>query len=373
MMPLALSAALSFSMVLRPQVHVHRCHASPAVASRYAPVLAQFGDFLKKGKAADGGESDEPVEYLFDPANAEEDDPDPSPPMAEEAAEPAFDASSADADASSAADDAKAQASQAAADAAGQASEAARGALASVQGVIAEAAAKAVSAVQEAAQEKLDEIAAVPTRLASAAEEAANQAVAEVRAVHSIVEQCASPAPPQNPPGDTGGHDTPGGGGHGAPNHCRAGSSEPPRKSQIPTAFGHQVPTKVADAVQAKAEQLRDDASVVVQQKVNDLKAAPGNALLDAKAAVDEQQDIAKSKVDPHGQNLVVLLVPRYAWPPRADSPALGCATHSGRAAEASQGPVGACGAAVRPGRSRRFQHAQVEQAKRERDAARRR
>jgi hypothetical protein len=133
------------------------------------------------------------------------------------------------------------------------------------------------------------------------------------------------------------------------------------------------VPTKVADAVQAKAEQLRDDASVVVQQKVNDLKAAPGNALLDAKAAVDEQQDIAKSKVDPHGQNLVVLLVPRYAWPPRADSPALGCATHSGRAAEASQGPVGACGAAVRPGRSRRFQHAQVEQAKRERDAARRR
>ena len=237
MMPLALSAALSFSMVLRPQVQVHRCHASPAV--RHAPVLAQFGDFLKKDTAnEDESESDEPVEYFFDPANAEEDDPDPSPPMAEEAAEPAFDASSA-------ASDAKAQASQAAADAAGQASEAARGALASVQGAIAEAAAKAVSAAQEAAQEKLDEIAAVPTRLASAAEEAANLAVAEARAVHSIVEQCASPAPPQNPPDDTGGTALPRGGGvggevgHGAPNHCRAGSSEPPRKSPIPTVFGH--------------------------------------------------------------------------------------------------------------------------------------
>jgi len=202
MMPLALSAALCFSMVLRPQVQVHRCHASPAVgASRHAPALAQFGDFLKKGKAVeDDGESDEPVEYFFDPANAEEDDPDLSPPMAEaeEDDEPAFDASSA-------ADDAKAQASEAAAAAASQASEAARGALASVQGAIAEAAAKAVSAVQEAAQEKLDEIAAVPAQLASAAEEAANQAVAEARAVHSIVEQCASPAPPQNLPGDTGG------------------------------------------------------------------------------------------------------------------------------------------------------------------------
>ena len=31
-------------------------------------------------------------------------------------------------------------------------------------------------------------------------------------------------------------------------------------------------------------------------------KAAPGNALIDAKAAVDEQQDIAKAKVDPHGK-----------------------------------------------------------------------
>tara|TARA_B100000795_G_scaffold8374_1_gene5946 strand:+ start:59 stop:712 length:654 start_codon:yes stop_codon:yes gene_type:complete len=200
MMPLALSAALCFSMVLRPQVQVHRCQAS-LVASRHAPALAQFGDFLKKGKAVeDDGESDEPVEYFFDPANAEEDDPDLSPPMAEaeEDDEPAFDASSA-------ADDAKAQASEAAAAAASQASEAARGALASVQGAIAEAAAKAVSAVQEAAQEKLDEIAAVPAQLASAAEEAANQAVAEARAVHSIVEQCASPAPPQNLPGDTGG------------------------------------------------------------------------------------------------------------------------------------------------------------------------
>ena len=39
-----------------------------------------------------------------------------------------------------------------------------------------------------------------------------------------------------------------------------------------------------------------------VQQKVDDAKAAPGNALLDAKAAVDEQQDIAKAKVDLHGQ-----------------------------------------------------------------------
>ena len=83
MMPLALSAALCFSMVLRPQVQVHRCQAS-SVASRHAPALAQFGDFLKKGKAVeDDGESDEPVEYFFDPANAEEDDPDPSPPMAE--------------------------------------------------------------------------------------------------------------------------------------------------------------------------------------------------------------------------------------------------------------------------------------------------
>merc|ERR1740124_799813 len=131
MMPLALSAALSFSMVLRPQVQVHRCHASPGVVSRHAPVLAQFGDFLKKDKAnEDESESDEPVEYFFDPANAEEDDPDPSPPMAEEAAEPAFEEPAFDA-------------SSAAADAAGQASEAARGALASVQGAIAEAAAKA--------------------------------------------------------------------------------------------------------------------------------------------------------------------------------------------------------------------------------------
>ena len=71
---------------------------------------------------------------------------------------------------------------------------------------------------------------------------------------------------------------------------------------RFPLCLATQVPTKVADAVQAKAEQLRDDASAAVQQKVDDAKAAPGNALVDAKAAVDEQQNIAKAKVDPHGQ-----------------------------------------------------------------------
>ena len=59
---------------------------------------------------------------------------------------------------------------------------------------------------------------------------------------------------------------------------------------------------KVADAVQAKAEQVRDDASAAVQQKVADVKAAPGNALLNAKAAVDEQQAAAKAKVGPHAR-----------------------------------------------------------------------
>ena len=47
---------------------------------------------------------------------------------------------------------------------------------------------------------------------------------------------------------------------------------------------------KVTDAVQAKAEQVRDEANASVQQAVDGAKAAPGIALLDAKAAVDERQ-----------------------------------------------------------------------------------
>merc|ERR1740124_810504 len=111
-------STLCFSMVLHPQVQVHRSHAVSAMVSRHTPVLAQYDDYLAKRKAdADDGESDGPVEYFFDPndpANAEEDDTDA--PAAEQAAEPAFDASSAAADAKS------------------QASQAAKGALASIQG-----------------------------------------------------------------------------------------------------------------------------------------------------------------------------------------------------------------------------------------------
>merc|ERR1740139_492077 len=146
-----LCTALCFSMVLHPQVQVHRSHAVSAMVSRHTPVLAQYDDYLAKRKAdADDGESDGPVEYFFDPndpANAEEDDTDADAPAAEQAAEPAFDASSAAADAKS------------------QASQAAKGALASIQGALAVAAAKAVSAAQDAVNQAVAEARAVPMKV----------------------------------------------------------------------------------------------------------------------------------------------------------------------------------------------------------------
>ena len=231
------STALCFSMVLHPQVQVHRSHAVSAMVSRHTPVLAQYDDYLAKRKAdADDGESDGPVEYFFDPndpANAEEDDTDA--PAAEQVAEPAFDASSAAADAKS------------------QASQAAKGALASIQGALAVAAAKAVSAVQEAAQEKLDEVQeaaqqkldevqAVPSQLASAAEDAVNQAVAEARAVSRAWSSSAlpSPAPPQNAPCSCGWRGTPRGIGLASARPATAAGAssdlEPPPKSPLPPA-----------------------------------------------------------------------------------------------------------------------------------------